>query len=405
KEISGILQMPESIRKPWINDQMVTVPVPSEDVQISLIAENRHAASTPATVRLKWHQTQTSTPTSAQTTPRPAQSAPREETPPVKKIQAYLSKLGYDPGPADGVMGRKTNNAIQQFQRNLNLPVDGKPSQSLLEILEDRVKNIAPVSKETIVSAKKPSQSIRLKPKLYILAVGASKYHDDALALAYPVKDAQDFTDVMTAQKGGLYSDVVVKLMTNPSKDTVLSSLEWLERETTSRDVAMVFLAGHGAADRNNNYYFLPVEGNPDSLKRTAIPFSEIKNTLIGLPGKVVAFIDTCHSGGIMGRRLRGVYMDIDRIANDLSAAENGVVVFTSSTSRQNSIEDDRWKNGAFTKALVEGLSGRADINTDRAITITELDYYLSERVKELTDGKQTPATAKPSTIQDFPLQ
>ena len=36
--------------------------------------------------------------------------------------------------------------------------------------------------------------------------------------------------------------------------------------------------------------------------------------------------------------------------------------------------------------------------------TITELDYYLSERVKELTDGKQTPATAKPSTIQDFPI-
>ena len=32
------------------------------------------------------------------------------------------------------------------------------------------------------------------------------------------------------------------------------------------------------------------------------------------------------------------------------------------------------------------------------------LDYYVSERVKELTGGTQTPTTAKPSTVPDFPL-
>jgi len=32
------------------------------------------------------------------------------------------------------------------------------------------------------------------------------------------------------------------------------------------------------------------------------------------------------------------------------------------------------------------------------------LDLYLSERVKELTGGRQTPTTAKPNTIQDFPI-
>lgn len=32
------------------------------------------------------------------------------------------------------------------------------------------------------------------------------------------------------------------------------------------------------------------------------------------------------------------------------------------------------------------------------------LDLYISEREKELTGGKQTPTTAKPNTIQDYPI-
>jgi len=32
------------------------------------------------------------------------------------------------------------------------------------------------------------------------------------------------------------------------------------------------------------------------------------------------------------------------------------------------------------------------------------LDLYLSERVKKLTEGQQTPTTTKPETIQEFPI-
>ena len=37
-------------------------------------------------------------------------------------------------------------------------------------------------------------------------------------------------------------------------------------------------------------------------------------------------------------------------------------------------------------------------------ITINMLGLYISERVKELTGGKQTPTTTKPQTIPDFPI-
>jgi hypothetical protein len=37
-------------------------------------------------------------------------------------------------------------------------------------------------------------------------------------------------------------------------------------------------------------------------------------------------------------------------------------------------------------------------------VTLNMLDHYISERVKALTQGTQTPTTAKPSTVPDFPL-
>jgi hypothetical protein len=51
-------------------------------------------------------------------------------------IQKQLRDLGYNPGPADGIYGSKTKAAIEAFQRKSNLPVDGQPSQALLDRLE-----------------------------------------------------------------------------------------------------------------------------------------------------------------------------------------------------------------------------------------------------------------------------
>ncbi len=95
---------------------------------------------------------------------------------------------------------------------------------------------------------------------------------------------------------------------------------------------------------------------------------------------------------------------DITGIVNELASAENGVVVFASSTGRQYSLENPQWGNGAFTLALTEGLKGKADLMKKGKITVNMLDAYLAERVKELTKGEQTPTTTKPQTIPDFPI-
>ncbi|OGP95947.1 MAG: hypothetical protein A2157_07240 [Deltaproteobacteria bacterium RBG_16_47_11] len=241
-------------------------------------------------------------------------------------------------------------------------------------------------------------------PKLYVLAIGVSKYEDKNLTLQFAAKDASDFADSLIKQKGGLYRDVVVKVLIDgkATKDEIIDGFDWISKESTSKDVAIVFLAGHGVNEKGGVYYFLPANANLERLRRTGVPFTEMKNTVASLAGKTILFIDTCHAGNVMGAR--GAPTDITGVVNELASAENGAVVFASSTGKQYSFEDPNWGNGAFTKAVVEGINGKADYTGKGKITINMLDLYISERVKELTKGKQTPATAKPKTIPDFPL-
>ncbi len=56
----------------------------------------------------------------------------------LRRLQTLLDGLGYEPGPADGQMGRKTRRAISEFQRSEGLAVDGRPTAELLAALEAR---------------------------------------------------------------------------------------------------------------------------------------------------------------------------------------------------------------------------------------------------------------------------
>lgn len=243
-----------------------------------------------------------------------------------------------------------------------------------------------------------------IKPQLYVLAIGVSAYQMPDLRLDFAAQDAQALAAVLQRQHGRLYREVHVKLLTDAqaSKEGIQQGLEWLERQTTQHDVAVIFLAGHGVNDRNGDYYFLPVHAQLEHLRSSGLPFSDLKNTIAALPGKVLFFIDTCHAGNVWGRR-RGA-TDITAIVNELISAENGAVVFAASTGNQFSLEDLTWGHGVFTQALVEGLSGKADYGETGRITVNMLDLYLSERVKELTRGQQTPTTVKPHSIPDFPV-
>jgi uncharacterized caspase-like protein len=117
------------------------------------------------------------------------------------------------------------------------------------------------------------------------------------------------------------------------SKDNILDALDWIQKETTGRDVAIIFLAGHGINDNNNVFYYMSYEADLDSIRRTCLRFTELKDTVSPIAGKVLMFVNACHSGNVWGGRR--ALPDVNVLVNELSDAESGAIVFTSSTGRQ----------------------------------------------------------------------
>jgi membrane-bound lytic murein transglycosylase B len=54
------------------------------------------------------------------------------------ELQELLAQAGFDPGPADGIIGANTRKAIRALQLQLNWPADGYPNTQLLQQLRTR---------------------------------------------------------------------------------------------------------------------------------------------------------------------------------------------------------------------------------------------------------------------------
>ena len=86
--------------------------------------------------------------------------------PMVEDIQQALQQLGYNPGPIDGLMGRKTEAAITAFQQENDLVVDGLPSAGLLTVLSKgqdqqmKQQQAIPLQQAGIPSARLPGEEL-----------------------------------------------------------------------------------------------------------------------------------------------------------------------------------------------------------------------------------------------------
>jgi hypothetical protein len=57
----------------------------------------------------------------------------------VRTAQLYLTFLGYNPGPIDGVAGARTKSAIMEFQRGQQVPETGAADSSVLQLLRAKL--------------------------------------------------------------------------------------------------------------------------------------------------------------------------------------------------------------------------------------------------------------------------
>jgi peptidoglycan hydrolase-like protein with peptidoglycan-binding domain len=69
------------------------------------------------------------------------------DQPAVRRLQARLDALGFAPGPTDGVLGRRTTEAIKRYQTAHRLPATGEVSPDFLKHLEATAANSEAVAR------------------------------------------------------------------------------------------------------------------------------------------------------------------------------------------------------------------------------------------------------------------
>jgi uncharacterized caspase-like protein len=276
--------------------------------------------------------------------------------------------------------------------------VDLQPGRQILHVMAE-----SPVSKGVSAPIAVNLTSVKTTdlPNLYILAVGINEYAGD-MALNCATNDAKAIVKVFTERTRGVFGKVDSRLVTDKqaTKLRIQEGLVWLKGMMTPRDVAVVFFAGHGGMDRKGIFYLIPVDMREDDIAGSCLSDAEFKRALANLPGRVVAMLDACHSGSVAQKRDASA----DDLVRDLVSEDIGVVVMCSSQGSEYSMEHPKLKHGFFTFALVEGLSGKADLNRDRYVYIHEVDLYAGVFVQEASRGRQNPVTGRPPNIRSFPL-
>jgi WD40 repeat protein len=248
----------------------------------------------------------------------------------------------------------------------------------------------------------KPGQAAL--PRLRALFVGVNDYASPKLTkLRFAAKDATDLAAFFKAQEGKSYVKVETKTLPDASRIAVLNGLEWLERESEEGDVNLMFLAGHGATV-DQSFYFLAAESDPEALRATAISKDEILHTIRNRKGSMVVMLDACHSGASAEATTGASGVDMNRLANELGDQSLGVLLYASARGRQYSFEHEDWQNGAFTRAMIEGLSGAADRDKVGYVDTEELSVFVRRRVLAMTKDRQEPVRVKPDAAPEMKI-
>jgi len=235
------------------------------------------------------------------------------------------------------------------------------------------------------------------RPHLWVLSIGVSQYHEPQLQLQYAAADAQALADVLKRQEGGPVYDAVhttVLADAGATRETILQALETFLGEASPLDVAVIFLAGHGLrTEKPTAYYFLTEAASPASPHIAGLDMAELSRQLQRLHRNIprlVVVLDTCHGGAV------APHSDHAQFGADLAPAlapAEGLYILTAARAGERSFELTQQQHGAFTYALLDGLTGAA-ASTNGLITVFGLATHASRLVQQLTGDQQRPYIA-----------
>ncbi len=193
------------------------------------------------------------------------------------------------------------------------------------------------------------------------------------------------------------------------TKSNILQGIASTFSEADYNDISYFYFSGHGIRV-NNTAYLCPAEASYYAPMTNYISVDELENALSAVPGTKVVFLDTCHSGGFIGKGKGEITIFQeelesfnDEIINVFSQAQSKGLLTTNqykvltachyyqeSTGIYPIVPGDFEPFGVFTMALCEGsgYSGSypADTNLDTKVGLQEAYLYVKLYVQDLSN-------------------
>lgn len=202
--------------------------------------------------------------------------------------------------------------------------------------------------------------------KTYALLAGVSNYGVDSINLISTTKDVKQLKQVFDNQN--VKSAVLTSKYAN--HDNIVIKLNAIIKLAKPTDNIIFFFSGHGTpggfvpSDRS----FFNYQELVDILKKAKV-------------ANIYCFIDACMSGSVKSIA-----------ANNYGIGESApnICFMTSSDATELSKEDAWIGHGYFTKALLKGIRGMSDVDSDKNVTLSELfDYVYKDVVFRTRNSKQ----------------
>ncbi len=278
-------------------------------------------------------------------------------------------------------------------------------------------------------------ESTKVKPDLFLIAVGVSQYLDPEYNLKYASKDALDIEELFSKQTNkysNIYSTTLID--TFATAKNVLNMRGALEK-TKVDDVVIFFFAGHGVLDWDMNYYLATTELDAYDLENTALRYDLLIDMFDNIPSRnKIIFIDACHSGEVdtddeyieptttetnSNNNINDGERNIDTELSISSQSSfelmklmftdlrrgTGTTIISSAGGAEYAYENEKTKNGIFTYMLKKGINTKkADKNKDGEIMLSELRDYVMYNVSKMTRGHQNPTSRRINLEFDFAI-
>ena len=228
-------------------------------------------------------------------------------------------------------------------------------------------------------------------PQTFAIIVGVSKYKF-IRPLAYADKDAELFRDYLKSPGGGSAKEENIFFLNNEkaiNSNFWGKGFQWLKAKKLQKgDRLFIYLAGHGDAIDEDQFFFLGYDCNPQGDKNNylvggTIQLFNLKKKIANeaVKGVDVFFImDACRSNELPGGK------DGQNFLNTaISEKQAGEIIMLATAAGEESLEDASigTGHGLFTYYLVDGLNGLADTigGADQKVTFREIQAYVDKNV------------------------